>query len=120
MLEILDETAGDLVAFRISGQHLHDESHQLAAMIDARVAKHGHSNCFVEIGDTKGVELSALKEGLEFDLQHAHKIERCAVVGDKAWERWLVRLLALFFRDAEVRFFKAQDRAAALAWARGE
>lgn len=120
MLEILDETSGDLVAFRISGKHIHDESHKLAGMIDARIALHGHACCFVEITDTAGVTLSALKEGLEFDLEHGNQIERVAVVGDHAWERWLVRLLGLFFRNAEVRFFGSADRAAALDWARGD
>lgn len=120
MLEILDETSGDLVAFRVSGRHIHDESHKLAHMIDARIAKYGHARCFVEISNTTGVALSALREGLEFDLQHGKQIERCAVVGDHAWEGWLVRLLGLFFGNAEVRFFGAADRAAALEWARAD
>jgi hypothetical protein len=118
MLEILDETSGDLVAFRISGKHIHDESHKLAGMIDARIKRHGHVRCLVEIADTAGIALSAMKEGLEFDLEYGNKIERCAVVGDHAWERWLVRLLGLFFRNAEVRFFGTADRATALDWVR--
>ena len=120
MLEILEETTGDLVAFRLSGKHLHDESHKLALMIDARIQAHGYARCFVEIAETHGVELSALKEGLRFDLQHAKLIKRCAVVGDLAWERWLVRLLELFFRNAEIRFFASDDRAAGLDWVRGD
>lgn len=120
MLEVLDETSRHLVAIRISGKHLHDESHKLAGLIDARIAAQGHTNCFIEIHDTEGVELSALREGLEFDLHHSHTIERCAIVGDQEWERWLVRLLALFFREADVRFFPLSERDAALTWARGE
>lgn len=120
MLEILPETTDDIVAFRVSGTHIHDESHKLAGLIDARIARYGHARCFVEIGDSHGVALSALKEGLDFDLEHGHQIERCAVVGEHAWERWLVKLLGLFFRKAELRFFPAEERAAALAWVREE
>jgi hypothetical protein len=120
MLEILDETSGDLVAFRVTGKHIHDESHQLAAMIDARIKRHGHARCFVEITDTEGVALSALREGLQFDLRHGAEIERCAIVGDHAWSRWLVGLLELFFRKAEVRFFPVEERDAALEWARAD
>lgn len=120
MLEILDETSEDVVAFRVSGKHIHDESHKLAGMIDARIAKYGHVNCFVEITDTHGVALSALKEGLDFDMQHGHQIRRCAVVGDHAWEKWLVKLLGLFFRNAEVRFFPGAERADALEWVQGQ
>ena len=118
MLEILDETSEDLVAFRITGSHIHDESHKLAGLINARIARFGHARCFVEITDTQGIALAALKEGLEFDLEHGKQIQRCAVVGDHAWERWLVRLLGLFFRSADVRFFGPAERAAALDWLR--
>lgn len=120
MLEILDETSGELVAIRVSGQHIHDESHKLAQMIDARIARYGHARCFIEISHTTGVTLSALREGLDFDLEHGTQIQRCAVVGDQDWERWLVRLLGLFFRNAQVRFFPPAERDAALDWARGE
>lgn len=120
MLEILDETAGSVVAFRISGEHIHEESHKLAGMIDARIAAHGFVRCFVEIIDTDGVELSALKEDLQFELQHSAQIQRCAVVADHSWERWLVRILSLFFRDAEIRFFPGSERARALEWVAAE
>ena len=120
MLEILDETSEDLVAFRITGKHIHDESHKIAGLMDARIARYGHARCFIEIGDTTGVALSSLKEGLEFDLQHGKQIERCAVVGDHAWEAWLVKLLGLFFSKADVRFFHSSDRAAALEWAQAK
>ena len=119
MLEILDETSDDLVAFRVSGKHIHDESHKLAGLIDARIAKYGHADCFVEITDTHGIALSALKEGLEFDMKYGHQIRRCAVVGDHTWERWLVRMLGLFFGKAHVKFFGVDERAAAFDWARG-
>ncbi len=119
MLDVLDETSGDLVAIRVSGRHLTDEAHKLASLIDARIEAHGHACAFVEIDDTDGVSAGALKEGLEFDLQHGKQIKRCAIVGDASWERGLVRLLGLFFTNAEVRFFGSDERATALEWASG-
>lgn len=118
MLEILPETTDDVVAFRVSGKHIHDESHKLAGLIDARIAKYGHARCLVEIAETKGIALSAIREGLSFDLEHGKQIERCAVIGDHAWERWLTRLLGLFFGNAELRFFPSAERTAALEWIR--
>ncbi len=119
MLEILDETADELVAFRVSGKLLHDETHKIADMVDARIEAYGHARCFVEIDHSEGCELSALKEGIEFDLKHGNQIQRCAVIADQVWERWLIEVLSLFFRDADVRFFGAGDRVAALEWVRG-
>jgi hypothetical protein len=116
MLEVLDETAGDVVALRITGKHIHGESHKLAGMIDARIATYGHARCFIEITETDGVELSALKEDLQFELEHGDQIRRCAVVGEHSWERWLVRILSLYFRSADIQFFPENDRGRALEW----
>lgn len=118
MLEILEETAADVLAVRVSGKHLQTDAHELANLLDARIAKYGAARCLVEIGDLEGAEAGAVREGLSFDLHHASTIERCAVVGERAWERWLTALLGLFFRGAELRFFEAASRDEAVAWVR--
>ena len=116
MLEILDETAGDLVAFRIKGRYLQDDAHKLVDILDARIEHSGHVRCLAELQDMHGVDLGSVREELGFDMKHGSQIERCAVVGDAPWERWLVTTLGLFFRKAEMRFFSADQRDAALAW----
>lgn len=118
MIEISDETAGDLFAFRISGKILQSEAHKVANMVEARIEAHGYVRCLAEITDLTGAEFGALEEELEFDLHHAKEIKRCAIVGDREWERWLVKVVGPFFRNADVRFFEAGERAAALDWVR--
>jgi hypothetical protein len=118
MLDILDETSGNVLAVRLSGKHLHTDAHELADIIDARIEKYGAARCLIEIADVEGVELSAVIEGVEFDLHHAHTIERCAIVGHEDWERWLTRILQLFFRNATLRYFSQAERDAAVAWVR--
>jgi SpoIIAA-like len=118
MLEILDETSGVVLAVRVKGKHLREESHKLAALLDARIAKYGGVRCLVEIVHPEGAELGALSEGLDFDLHHTTQVERTAIVGDRAWESWLSKLLGLFFRNAQIRFFEASQRERALEWIR--
>jgi hypothetical protein len=120
MLDILGETSGNVLAVRLSGKHLHTDAHELADVIEARIAKYGAARCLIEISDVEGVQLGALVEGLEFDLQHVHTIERCAVVGHADWERWLTSALKLFFRNAKLRYFEQAERDAAVAWIRAE
>lgn len=116
MLEILEETAGDLVAFRIQGRYLHEDAHKLVEMLDARIEHSGHVRCLAEVQDMHGVDLGALREELGFEMKHGRQIERCAIIGSPDWERWLVKTLSLFFREAEVRFFSTEQRDAAFAW----
>ena len=118
MLEILEETAGDLVAFRIQGRYLQDAAHKLMDMLDARIEHSGHARCLAELQDMHGVDLGVVREELDFGMKHGNQIERCAVLGDMPWERWLVATFGLFFRKAEVRFFSPDQRHAALTGVR--
>ena len=118
MLEILDETTGDLVAFRIKGRYLQDDAHTLADMLDARIEHSGHVRCLAELQDMHGVDLGSVREELRFDTKHGNQIERCAILGDAEWERWLVAACGFFFRKAQVRFFSPDERAVALEWVR--
>ncbi|MCP5431782.1 MAG: STAS/SEC14 domain-containing protein [Alphaproteobacteria bacterium] len=66
--------------------------------------------------DFAGWNCDALWRDLEFGLAHRRDFERVAVVGDKAWEEWAIKLFAPFFR-ADIRYFGRSDREAARAWA---
>jgi hypothetical protein len=118
MLEILEETAGDLVAFRIKGRYLQEDAHKLVEILDARIEHSGHVRCLAELQDMHGVDFGSVREELGFDLKHGNQIERCAVVGNAPWERWLVTTFGLIFRKAETRLFLPDQRDAALAWVR--
>jgi SpoIIAA-like len=85
-------------------------------LLEKRIEEHGSIRCLVEMTDLHGIELRARWDEIQFDVRHARQIERCAVVGDRAWEAWLTKLSRRIFFNAEIRFFDLADREKAWEW----
>jgi hypothetical protein len=52
---------------------------------------------------------------VKFSTTHCTKIERIALVGDKAWEKWMAGVCKPFTM-AKVRYFEPAEIDAAWAW----
>jgi hypothetical protein len=116
MIEILDQSTENVFAMRLSGKLLHRDYQQFVPMLEKRMEEHGSVHCFIEMTDFHGIELRALWDEIKFDIRHARHIERCAVVGDRAWESWMTKLSRLIFSRAEIRFFGIAERDNAWEW----
>lgn len=116
MIEVLSRGSGKVFGMRISGKILHQDYRQFVPRLEELIAEHGSIRCLVEMIDLHGIELRALWDEIEFDVRHARQIERCAVVGDRAWEAWMTRLSRPIFFNAEIRFFDPSEREQAWAW----
>jgi hypothetical protein len=116
MIEILSRTSGKVFGMRVSGKLLHQDYQRFVPMLEKLIDDHGSIRCLVEMTDLHGVELRALWDEVRFDVCHARQIERCAVVGDRAWEAWMTKLSRPIFFNAEVRFFDLADREKAWQW----
>jgi hypothetical protein len=117
MFEILEEWTGDdVIALRVSGKLLHDDYESLVPKLEKLIEQHGAVRCLIDVTELDGVELRAVWDELRFDLKHASDVSRCAVVGERAWERWATAAARPIFRKAEVRFFERADFEQALAW----
>jgi hypothetical protein len=119
MFEVLEKWTGDgVVALRVSGKLLHEDYEALVPKLEAAIEKHGAIRCLIDVTEFDGIELRAVWDELRFDLKHAADVSRCAVVGDRAWERWVTAAARPVFRNAEVRFFERADLEQAAAWVR--
>lgn len=116
MIEIMDQSSGKVFEMRASGKLLHDDYDRFVPKLEKLIAEHGSIRCLVELADLHGIELRALWDEIKFDVRHARQIERCAVVGDRAWEAWMTKLSRPVFYKAEIRYFDAADRDKAWDW----
>jgi hypothetical protein len=116
MIEVLSRGSGKVFGMRVSGKVLHQDYQQFVPKLEQLIGEHGSIRCLVEMTDLHGIELHALWDEIRFDVHHAQQIERCAVVGDRAWEDWLTKLSRPIFIKAEVRFFDQAERAKAWEW----
>ncbi len=116
MIEVLSRGSGKVFGMRVSGKVLHQDYQQFVPRLEELIQEHGSIRCLVEMTDLHGIELRALWDEIKFDVRHSRQIERCAVVGDRAWEAWMTKLSRPIFFNAEIRFFDRVDREKAWQW----
>ena len=95
---------------RVNGKLLHADYQQFVPMLEKLIEEHGSIRCLIEMTDFHGIELRALWDEIKFDVRHARRIERCAVVGDRAWQSWMTKLSRPIFPNAQIRFFNVAER----------
>jgi hypothetical protein len=115
MIEQLPSKSEKVLGFRLSGK-LHDEDYkQFVPAIDAAVASQGKVRLLAEFHDFHGWDLHALWDDIKFSTTHCTKIDRIALVGDKAWEKWMASVCKPFTM-AKIRYFESTEIDAAWAW----
>ncbi len=115
MLDELSGFNGNIIGFKVTGKFTGDEMKAFADRIDSVVAEAGPVQLLVELKDLGGIELDVLWEKAKFAFAHLRDIERMAVVGDRLWEEWWVKMAGALLR-AETRYFDEDDIDAAWAW----
>lgn len=116
MLKILDQTSKKALGVQINGKILHKDYATFIPMLEKMIADNGAARCLVELVDFGGFELRALWDELKFDIKHCADVERCAVVGDKSWEKWATNLSKPLFPAAKMKFFSPEQIDDAWYW----
>ena len=115
MIEQIPQSSEKILGFKLSGK-LHDEDYKnFVPVIDAALAKQGAIRLLAQFTDFHGWDLRALWDDIKFSTTHYTKVERIALVGDKAWEKWMAKVCKPFTL-AKVRYFDTAETAAAWAW----
>ena len=115
MIEQLPESEGKILGFKMSGK-LHDEDYKkFVPLVDAEIAKDGKVNVLAQFHDFHGWDLHALWDDIKFSTTHCTKIKRIALVGEKAWEKWMATVCKPFTM-AKIRYFDAAELEAAKSW----
>jgi hypothetical protein len=115
MIEELSTSSDRVLAFRLSGK-LHDEDYKtFVPRVDEAIAQEGKVRMLVEFHDFHGWDTHALWDDTRFAATHCTKIERIALVGEKAWEKWMA-VVCRPFTMANLRYFDAGEIDAAWQW----
>ncbi|WP_347157804.1 STAS/SEC14 domain-containing protein [Pontibacter chitinilyticus] len=115
MLQLLDETKGDLAAFRISGQVDKHDYDIMLPVLEEKIKQYGKIKVYAELQEVDEYSAKALWKDVKFDVKHATDFSKAAIVGDQKWLN-LLSSAASPFTSAEVKHFDTSERAQALAW----
>ncbi len=115
MLQLLDTTTSDLVAFRITGQVDANDYAILKPAFKERIATFDKIRVYAEMYDLEAVTPKAIWEDLKMDIKYVSHVSRVAIVGDSKWEELMVKA-AVPFVSGEMKYFDFSQRDAAWAW----
>lgn len=115
MLQLLEESRGDLVAFRISGNVDKNDYNVMLPVLEEKIKQHGKIRVYAEVQDVEAYSLRALYDEVKFDVTHAANFSRAAIVGDSDWIDWLT-VMAQPFTTANIKYFDFSQREAAWEW----
>jgi len=119
MIEIMPESAGNIVGLHVTGRLREEDYKTLLPRLEAQFRAHGRLRIlFYADRDFEGWDLKAAWEDTSFGLAHAADFERLALVGAPDWVVWCVRLSA-FLMKGEVCVFDGGALDEAWAWIRG-
>ncbi|MCP5364828.1 MAG: STAS/SEC14 domain-containing protein [Hyphomicrobiales bacterium] len=118
MIEILPETAGNVIAIKLSGMISEADFDASASEIAPLVEDERTNLALVDWSELEGWEPGAKSVGTWFGMHHWATIRRIAILADRKWDDERQRI-ADIFKAADVRRFSPQERDTALQWLTG-
>lgn len=115
LLNISGEPEPRVIRAAVAGQLEEHDYRLLTSQVEQLLEKHASLRILVQLRQFEGWSPGAVWEDVKLGYRHFSDFERLAVVGDKYWEEWMVRL-ARPFTLAETRYFEPPDIDQALEW----
>ncbi len=116
MLTLLPQTDTGVVAVQADGELTHDDYVSLRRQVEQALRDHDRVRMVFELGPGfRGWGLRSAWDDFVFGVEYFNKFERCAVIGDRGWERALTMLARPFY---DVRYFDRSQRDEAWEWVR--
>jgi hypothetical protein len=115
MIQQIGRGTGKILGFKMSGK-LHDEDYKLfVPIVEAAINTQGKVRLLAHFEDFHGWDLHALWDDTKFATQHCADVERIALVGDKAWEKWMAAVCKPFTM-AKIGYFDVKEIESAWKW----
>ncbi len=115
MIQKLQPVKDNVIGFVFNGK-LHDSDYkEFVPQIEELIEQKGKVRLLVKFESFQGWDLHAAWDDMKFGIKHYRDMERIALVGDKEWEKWMLKL-SKPFTAAEVMFFPADEIDAAWNW----
>lgn len=117
MIRVSDESEGNVVILEAEDK-LTDQDYKdvLIPRLESVIRERGKARVLFDMGDNfRGFEPKALWDDASFGLAHRKNFDKIAVVTDRRWIGWAVRIGAWMVKG-EVRAFLPSERGEAHSW----
>lgn len=117
MYSIVPHPESDLLDIRVTGKMSKADYQSLGPLLNERLTRKPPPPVLVVIDDFEGFDsFGALVEDVKLGVKHYGHMGRMALVGDRAWQKWMARI-ASPFAGAEIRYFDHAELEQAQVWA---
>jgi hypothetical protein len=106
---------GSVVRVNVRGKLTQEDYDQLIPAWEKAIAQHGSMRLLLVLENFHGWEPGAAWDDFRFGVTHADRVERIAVVGEKDWQKWMMKLGSLF-RSIDLKYFDAAQLTQAEHW----
>jgi len=113
MLDFLERSTSNVLGIKATGRLTHTDYQQLVPKLEGLIQEHGKVRVLFELEDCQGWDLGAPWDDLKFSFKRRGDLERCTVVGERRWQKWMTKLSKPFFR---VKYFDKSALEKAWQW----
>jgi SpoIIAA-like len=114
-IELAEIADGKTLEVRVSGKLTSEDYHHFEPAVDALIQKVGKIKILFIMHDFHGWEIGAVWEDIKFATTHCTKIAKIAMVGEKAWEKWM-SVICKPFTMSSIKYFEAGEVDPARQW----
>ena len=114
-VELIENPEAKLLEVRASGKLSAEDYETLEPGVDKLIECSGKIKILFIMHDFHGWDMGAVWEDLKFATRHCRDIERIAMVGEHAWEKWMAKICKPFTLS-KIKYFDAREEEAARAW----
>jgi len=117
MVEMMNESSGNVVGFKAAGVIEPADYEYLVPKFEELIRQHGSMRVLMDMHEFKSEAPAAWWADIKFGHEFHNKIEKIAIVGDKRWEKWMTAFCAPFY-TREAKYFRTDEMATAWSWLR--
>ncbi len=115
MFEIQPESQGNFISLCVVGKLTDTDYKKFCPRLDELVAEHGRVRCLIDMTAFEGWTLRAVWDDFVLGVRHWNDFERCALIGDRAWEKASATAFNAL-SQSDIRFFSPDQRREAWLW----
>ena len=114
-VELTKNADSSTVEVRLSGKLSADDYKTFEPGIVKFIEDSGKIKILVVMHDFHGWEMGGVWEDIKFATKHCDDVEKIAMVGEGAWEKWMASICKPFTHSG-IKYFDAGEEDAARAW----
>ena len=114
-IELVENAETKMLEVRASGKLTADDYETLEPGVEKLIASSDKIKVLFIMHDFHGWDLGAVWEDIKFATKHCRDIEKIAMVGEKAWEKWMATICKPFTMSS-IKYFNTGEEEEARQW----